>query len=79
MNMSIRAGLAAAAIAAASVVGLGPTSADELKLAHFMSPKHPYHEGVFEWLGVELSKATNSDSCGIGTRVRSLRERKLGR
>ncbi len=35
--------------------------ATELKLAHFMSPKHPYHAHVFEWLGAELDAATDGE------------------
>jgi TRAP-type C4-dicarboxylate transport system substrate-binding protein len=49
------AGVAMAALFTSLAAG-----AAELKLAHFMSPKHPFH-GVFEAMGEELSKATNGD------------------
>ena len=58
MKKPIHAAIAAAGLLLASLSGLATASAQELKLAHFMSPKHPYHAGVFEWLGSELSNPT---------------------
>ncbi len=48
---------------ASLALGLAVTAsqATELKLAHFMSPNHPYHDQVFNWLGTRLDTATNGD------------------
>lgn len=48
-------GLAMAALLGATAIA----QAGELKLAHFMSPKHSLHAGVFAPLGEELSKSSN--------------------
>ena len=50
---------AAAVLVAAAGIATGPGArAGELKLAHFMSPRHPMHRFVFEPLAKELAAAT---------------------
>jgi len=49
------------AFAATAVVGSMSVSAEELKLAHFMPPKHSMHEKVFVPLADEVAKATNGE------------------
>ncbi len=49
--------MVAAAILLASAPVLRPAQADELRLAHFVSPQHPYH-AAFEWLGEALAAET---------------------
>ncbi|MGH1464480.1 MAG: TRAP transporter substrate-binding protein [Cognatishimia sp.] len=52
--------LRAMAVAAATL-SAGAAAAGELKLAHFMSTKHPDHNGVFLPMGEKLATATNGD------------------
>lgn len=52
---------AAAGMVLAALAGSSVADAKELKLAHFMSPKHPYHPHVFAWMGEELKKATGGE------------------
>ena len=55
-----RAALAAIALAALTSLAAVPgAQAKELKLAHFMSPKHPMHRFVMAPLSQEVAKATN--------------------
>ena len=44
-----------------AMAALTVANAAELKLAHFMSPKHPYHPLVFERLAKEIAEATNGE------------------
>lgn len=52
-----RARLAAVPIVAAALA-LGPAAAEELKLAHFMSPKHPMHEHMLAPMAEALKQAS---------------------
>ncbi len=50
---------ALAAASAAALLAAGGAGAQELKLAHFMAPTHPYHPQVFVPFAQELEQATN--------------------
>ncbi len=49
--------MAGAIVAAASSFA----QAEELKLAHFVSTKHPYHENLFVWLGDRVAENSNGE------------------
>jgi len=55
----IASGCAAAVLAAS--VAVSPAAATELKLAHFMSPKHPMDSKVMRPMAEKLAKASNGN------------------
>ena len=50
-----------AALAVLAVCAAATVSAKELKLAHFMSPEHPFHALVFEWWAERVLAASGGD------------------
>ena len=50
-----------AALAVLAVCAAATVSAKELKLAHFMSPEHPFHALVFEWWAERVFAASGGD------------------
>lgn len=58
MGAFTRSFVAVAGATAAALLGAGIAGAQELKLAHFMAPTHPYHPRVFAPFAEEVERTT---------------------